>query len=529
MIQAPSPDAAQEELRQLAEQLARARLYFRDYVKTVHNWPIRPHQEAWFDALQAHHDGTLRNPQTSVGCTNCTPRVGCKPSHRTNKLLIIAPPGSGKTDTLIEYAAWTIGNECVQNRIPTIGYVTYADDVAHLRSVAVRDTIEFNKVYRLMFEAAQPDKKKGWGQKEWFLKRDDATRKDPTLRSAGVSGAILSYRFKTLLVVDDPHDQKSVYTQGQRDEVWRTWRQTILSRVGEETPVAMICTRWARDDLPGRLMDVEGDWHVMITKALVTNEDESETTYWPPEIDDRGNPFGISVATLAAMREQDAPSFLGQYQGVPPTDEGGIFRFQHFPRRPTPAPHAVDKVIQAWDTSQTAEAKKKGSYSVGIEMLLLPGQRVHITDVWRKKADPVTTYNAMIAMYDRAERLYGSTPVRIVVENKSSGPALVDFLKYQSGLAGKVEAADIKGETGRKGQMDLESRAAAKAYMIDQGLITIPIDWSPWEDSFIAELKDFPYSTYRDQIAALLIGLERAYPRLYRGNPPNLKVTYGRW
>ena len=34
----------------------------------------------------------------------------------TTKLMILAPPGSGKSDTLIEFMAWLIGRETLRGR-----------------------------------------------------------------------------------------------------------------------------------------------------------------------------------------------------------------------------------------------------------------------------------------------------------------------------------------------------------------------------------------------------------------------------
>ena len=167
---------------------ARARVYFKEYMEYVHGWKARAHQESWAEALEALYYGDLRLPQASGGCPRCLGRRGCSPEHRTHKLIIEAFPGAGKSDSLVEWAAWVIGNECALGRMPQGGYISYSDDVAQLRSVAVRDTIESNARYREVFPEAVPDKAKGWGQGEWFLKRADPGKKDPTLRAAGFGG-----------------------------------------------------------------------------------------------------------------------------------------------------------------------------------------------------------------------------------------------------------------------------------------------------------------------------------------------------
>jgi len=187
----------------------------------------------------------------------CQGVLGCS-RHRTNKLLIEAFPASGKTDLALRWLEWLIGNETLRGAVPQVGLLCYSDEPAQLRSVAIRDTIEYNPRYRLVFPTAVPAKDKGWGQKEWFLQRADPGQKDPTLRASGFEGTIQSFRFPTAELIDDPDNPKLVKIPGQRDESWRIYRSSILTRgVQGITPIVMTATRWAEDDLPGRVVKVE--------------------------------------------------------------------------------------------------------------------------------------------------------------------------------------------------------------------------------------------------------------------------------
>ena len=174
------------ELRALVLKVARAQLYFEDYVELVHGWVPRPHQVAMFRALQLLADHRLRSPEAS-DCGVCDGAEACSADHATNKLLVMMFPGAGKSDTMVEYNCWVIGRASLTNEIAQCGLVSFADEVAQLRSVAVRDTIDANPAFRLVFPDCLPDKNKGGGQGEWFLKRRDAGKKDPTFRAAGIT------------------------------------------------------------------------------------------------------------------------------------------------------------------------------------------------------------------------------------------------------------------------------------------------------------------------------------------------------
>src|SRR3990167_6665303 len=182
---------------------------FDAYIRFVHGWEPREHQRPWIAALSALGYGVIRHSKRSEGCPLCKGVVGCSPEHRTNKLIILAWPSSGKSSVLIEFVCWMIGRSILAGQTPHVGYVCYGDDPAMGRSVAIRDTISGNPRYALLFPT-RPDKNKGWGQKEWFLQRPDQSDPHPTLRAAGFGGGILSYRFSLLGIIDDPHPALSM-------------------------------------------------------------------------------------------------------------------------------------------------------------------------------------------------------------------------------------------------------------------------------------------------------------------------------
>lgn len=528
-------DAATEEM---VRQVVACRSDFREYVRWVHGWDMRPHQARLFRALNALANGRLRLAAASLDCPHCGEIEACSPGHATNKLLALCFPGSGKSDSMVEFTSWLIGRTALppdsgisgSGGVPQVGFVCYGDDQAQLRSVAVRDTMEFNPRHRFVFPECLPDKGKGWGQGEWFLKRRDTGKKDPTFRAAGITGGILGYRFPTLLVWDDPHDPKLVKSPLERDEVWRIWRTTLMTRTAQGvTPIVGIATRFFNDDLPGRVMDVEHDWAIIMVPAL----DENEQTVWPPEVIN-GTPVGVSTDYLLRLRDQDRASFLGQYMCVPPSVEGETFKrimsIGHHIRI-----DEVDRVYQAWDTAHTKASTYKGAFNVGIEFVKLKDGRTVIWDMYRKKQDPAALWNDIIAFHTKACRTWGKTPT-ILVENRASGPSIVSFLRQMSAVAPYVRPVDLPGrhavgQTGR-GMADLTARAAAIVHVFDNGtcLLPPPDKWMPWREDFMSEMLAFGAGAqYDDVVAATVIGLETIYPPLFQGSPPRLKVVRSGW
>ncbi len=188
--------------------------------------------------------------------------------------LIIAPPGSAKTNTLIGACAWWLGNDPSQH----LGFFSNTDRQAYRRSVAVRDTVTRNGKYTAIFPEVLPDRGKGWAEFEWFLRRPDVSDKDATFMAAGVGSAIQGSRLDRILL-DDIADERNMATQLQRDKV-RYWLQhEVMTRRAPRSRAVMICTRWHEEDPAA--WAIEQGWRVIHLPALVTQEDGGYGSYWP--------------------------------------------------------------------------------------------------------------------------------------------------------------------------------------------------------------------------------------------------------
>lgn len=507
-------------------------------MRFVYDWEPRAHQKDWFEALQLLAEGRLRNPQASKDCSACHGMVGCdyiNPEtglfeHRTNKLLILAPPGSGKTDTACEYAAWMIGRAVAAGQIPQCGYIAYSEDIAMDRSVAIRDTIGEKWQFKAVFPEVEPGSKagKGWGQKAWFIKRSDPSRKDPTLAAPGMTGSVLSLRFETLLVIDDPHEIKGLVTQGNKEEAWNNWTNVIENRSSELTPIFEICTRCADDDLPGRQTKIERDWHVLRTAAL----DENDETYWPPEMVG-GLQKGFSTASLKKKRERDSRAFQTQHMCLPPSSQGDLFQSWSFmPRKPRP--DEVKRVYQCWDTAQTEQAMKTGSYTAMVEFWHLSNGKCYIADVYRERKSPVAVYHDMITHFEAAAKVFGEWSVKVLIERASSGDTLTDFLQHFSALTGHVKSVNIPGTgkgSGQRGPAQLVNRASVATQYFDVGSVLLPPPSKDvsWRKPYMEELGGYPRGQYTDQVAATVMGLEHIYPSRFVGPPPKIPIHIPGW
>mgnify|MGYP001570760597 FL=1 len=263
------------------------------YTRFVHGWEVRKHQVPWVLALEA----LLLKPECDDDCFRC--RV-----HEEKRLLIVAPPGFGKTDTLIEFVSWAIGRD---PEAAAFGFFSYNDNIATERSMSVRDVIwssepsEMNERFHLAFPGLAPAKERPWSQERWFLRRKDRGRKDPTLVAAGMTGSVNARRLGGL-VLDDPHNWENSRTEFMRAQVRGSYNMTARTRLMADGWQVCISTRWAENDLAGYFMEL--GWPTLRTPAL----DENGESVWLYE----GPNLGYRTADLVKLREEDPRSFMLQ-------------------------------------------------------------------------------------------------------------------------------------------------------------------------------------------------------------------------
>ena len=283
----------------------RARRDFEFYCRMVLGIkPVR-HQKEWVECLQALAEGKLKGEDGKI----------------TRNLLIIAPPGSGKTQLVgVGYTAWMIG----RNPFKHYGLISYADKVAWSRSVAIRNMIEHDRAYKLVFpeEADLADEmgvtpvvpdKTNWSTAEFRLLRERFADPHPTLRAGGATSAVVAYRLDGL-VIDDPMDQKNSSGAEARLKVFRNYESAILTRLTSEAWQVCIGTRWADDDFLGYLIRRKRDnFRVVNIPAL----NHANRTYWPQ---------AYPQWKLDELRHQSPELFELQYMGDTSTGGAGILR-----------------------------------------------------------------------------------------------------------------------------------------------------------------------------------------------------------
>lgn len=199
--------------------------------------------------------------------------------------VIVAPPASAKTNTMIAFCCWMIG----RNPNIHIAYISSSAGQAKDRSLAIRDIISDSPEYKMVFPDIKANPNKGWSQDQWYVQRENVGDKDPTMKARGTEGDILGSRFD-LVILDDIADKENMATLAQQENVIDMLQRTLDTRLTPDARIIMIATRWAEND-PVQWAKVQGYHYVHIPalkEKLVVDETTGEEkiiqeSYWPKQ------------------------------------------------------------------------------------------------------------------------------------------------------------------------------------------------------------------------------------------------------
>lgn len=387
--------------------------------------------------------------------------------------LIIAPPGSAKTLTVMAAVAQWIGQDPTQH----IGYITNTTFQARQRSVAVRDTVT-SPVFRKMFPAVVANKSKGWSEDDWFVDRPDISDKDPTFTAAGVGSPVLGARFDRV-ILDDIADEENMLTRRSREKVIGWLNRTVMTRLTPHGRAIMICTRWAEND-PAAWAEERG-WHVVHIPAL----DENGQSYWPQH--------WPTADLLLRKSHMDARSFTLVYQGVVVDDTSAIFKRDWWKRwHILPDDTSLGGIFV--DLAHTTSDNR--DYSV-ILVARASKTGLYLLDLIRVRVEFPELEDLVIKARERWQ-------LPVYIEDTPGAKPLIQRLRRV--MAG-ILPWKIKGR-------DKQARARAIAPYCKAGNIFLP-QWASWTGEFIEELAHFPLGAHDDQVDAFtMAGLQLLVGRM---------------
>lgn len=222
-------------------------------------------------------------------------------SGKIQKLMINMPPRHGKS-TLCStlFPAWFIGRN---ERQPVI-ISSYSMSLATDFSYQIRGFIQ-NKLYENIFNKTVKADSRG---KEEFRLTDDSS-----VIAAGVGSGITG-KGAGLAIIDDPiKDMEQALSERSKESTWLWYQSVLKTRLETSSKVLFPMTRWSNDDLAGRILETEKDWHVLKLPAIKDGK-----SLWPAK---------RSYKEWLKVKSTTPNAIWGAlYQQEPIEDFDGVFR-----------------------------------------------------------------------------------------------------------------------------------------------------------------------------------------------------------
>lgn len=314
--------------------------------------------------------------------------------------------------------------------------------------------------------------------------------------ATGVSGSIVG-RPISLLVIDDPiKTAEQANSEKHREMVWDFWQSVGLGRLQPWTVVLIVMTRWAEDDLIGRLVteNYPGDpkeWRYIKIPA-VANEvpdpvgREIGDALIRPQFDGTQEQANYEMERVRASTSEFYWQTLWQQE--PRDPEGAIFYercWRYWHTHPTQAngcyefPKEFDQVVMSWDCA--FKDAKDSDWVVGTAWGAKGADR-YLIDLVRARMS-FTETKARVKSFAETIRSRYDNAITVLVEDKANGPAIVDALR--STVGGLVEFP--VHEYGSK-----LARAHTCQPLLLGGNLYIPSrEIAPWVEGYVAELAAF--------------------------------------
>jgi predicted phage terminase large subunit-like protein len=396
-------------------------------------------------------------------------------------LILGAPPQHGKSDIVSRYLpAYFFGRHPEMR----VGALSYSSDLAGDMNADVQ-RIMSTPEYRNLFPDSWLGNKTSDGV---AVKRNTnefgiANHKG-TYVCAGVGGPLTGKKID-LGIIDDPiKNAKEALSPTTKKSIWNWYVSTFKTRLSKNSGEIIMATRWATDDLSGRVVEITPRAKVLAFPAI--NESGEALV---PDL----HPKEKLLETKAILGDY---FWSAMYQQSPKQAGGSIFKdewMQYY--LPKDLPASFDTVIHSWD--MTFKDSEGTDYVVG-QVWGKKGANSYLLHQVRARMSFTATLKAVKSMAEQFPK-----GLRKLVEDKANGPAVIDSLK--STVSGLVSVEPDGSKV---------ARAHAITAVWEAGNIFLPHkDIAPWIVDTVAEITTFPVGANDDVVDAMTQGLRDLYQR----------------
>ncbi|PHM61199.1 phage terminase large subunit [Xenorhabdus ishibashii] len=398
-------------------------------------------------------------------------------------LILGAPPQHGKSDIVSRYLPAYFFGKYPDKRVAGL---SYGKDLASDMNRDVQ-RIMVSEEYRNLFPASSLNPKRVVTI-ETMAKRNSETFEivgnKGSYIAAGVGGPLTGKKVD-LGIIDDPiKNAKEALSPTTKNAIWNWYVSTFKTRLSKNSGEIIMATRWATDDLSGKVIEISSKAKVLAFPAI---NEEGEALV--PEL----HPIDKLLETKTILGDY---FWSAMYQQSPKPSGGTIFKEDWVKYYlPKDLPEKFDRVIHSWD--MTFKDSEGTDYVVG-QVWGKKGANSYLLHQVRERMSFTATLKAVKKMADQFP-----DGRRKLVEDKANGPAVINSLKNTvSGLI-PVEPDGSK-----------VARAHAVTAEWEAGNIFLPHkDIAPWITEAVDEITTFPVGAHDDVVDTMTQALRDLYQK----------------
>jgi predicted phage terminase large subunit-like protein len=323
--------------------------------------------------------------------------------------------------------------------------------------------------------------------------------------AAGVGGSITG-RGADLLIIDDPHTEQDAMSDSAMERAYEWYSSGPRQRLQPGGNILLVMTRWAQDDLTGRLLksqsDIKADkWNIIEFPAILPTGASVWPEYWSLEELEK-------VKASISVRNWNA-----QYMQDPVAEEGAILKREWWQPWKGQVP-SLKHVIQSYDTAFSK--KESADYSAITTWGVFeptPGDNCLILlDAEKGRWDFPELKAVALEAYKYWE------PESVIVEAKASGQSLIQEMRRAG-----IPVMDFIPSRGK----DKHSRVNACAPVFESGNVYYPDD-AHFAEEVIEECAAFPFAQHDDYVdsttQAVLRYRQGNFVGTYMDEPEPMKI-----
>ena len=383
------------------------------------------------------------------------------------RLIVNMPPRHTKSEfASVYFPAWMMG----RNPKMKLMQVSHNTELATRFGSKVRNLLASPEYSQIFGDVRLREDAKAKGKWE--------TNHGGEYFAAGVGGAITG-RGADLLIIDDPHTEQDSLSEGAMERAYDWYTSGPRQRLQPGGSIVLVMTRWAEDDLTGRLLKAQKEpkadkWKQISFPAIMPSGEPVWPEYWSfDELE--------KVKASLTIRNWSA-----QYMQEPTSEEGAIIKRDWWQVWKGGLPH-LKHVIQSYDTAfskaETADYSAITTWGIFKPFEDEP-EAIILLDAVRGKWDFPELKVVALDQYKYWE------PESVVIEQKATGQPLTQEFRRMG-----IPVIDFVPSKGK----DKHTRVNACAPIFESGQVFYP-EGERFAYEVIEECAAFPHGANDDYV-----------------------------